>query len=69
MIPAMVSMVQTVKEALVEFLVPPLKQVFGPLDHWLDSAPSWVGQACAISLFLIGAGMAIYGLLLRMKAK
>ncbi len=47
------SAVEAAKEALGHYLVPPLKAVLGPLDHVLDSAPPWVGQACAVSLFLI----------------
>ena len=36
-------------------MAPRLKHLLAPLDRLLDSAPPWVGQACAVGLFLVAA--------------
>ena len=52
---------EAAKQGLTHYLVPPMKAVLGPLDRLLDSAPSWVGQACAVSLFVI-VGLSLFAL-------
>ncbi len=42
-----------IQQGLDTHVVPLLKTVLRPLDAWLDSAPPWMGQACAVSLFVL----------------
>lgn len=42
-----------IQQMLDTLVVPLLKRVLAPLDTWLDTAPPWIGQACAVSLFVL----------------
>ena len=36
-----------------DVLGPPLRTVLAPVDSWLSGLPLWVGQACAVTLFVL----------------